>query len=132
MAEACVKLLVYLIDRDLWAWLMPDEAGVGRPCVLPAGHSGRHRTSPLPEVSTGHPNPAGPDPERDRRREAYRALQREAARKALDEWFQVVDQEAPYAVVRSAWRVFDKQLIDYAECKLQQKSHYGVSAESQG
>jgi hypothetical protein len=90
------------------------------------------------------PRPAGPDPDRDRRVDAYRDRERRRAARALDRYmeviFEVTDPQGVPTSTESALTVmtaserFVEQVGDYVlarlghtELNVQQKSAYGVS-----
>lgn len=97
---ACNMVYVYLAGA--WSWLNRATAArdrlTFRECALPAGHAGEHMPSLVREVPPTYTGLerlrlAGPVPERDRRRAAYAALERERARRALDAWFRAVEAD---------------------------------------
>jgi hypothetical protein len=82
------------------------------------------------------PQPAGPDPERDKRIDAYRDRERRRAARALDRYFDAMHgtNMAPTEVMAAAGERFVEQVGDYVLARLghdpsvvQHKSHYGVS-----
>lgn len=101
MAElACNMVYVYLAGA--WSWLNRATAArdrlTFRECSKAAGHAGEHMPSLVREVPPTYTGLerlrlAGPVPERDRRRAAYAALERERARRALDAWFRAVEAD---------------------------------------
>lgn len=127
--KACLMAFVYL--SGAWSWIArqtADREGLPyEPCVLDRGHAARHEAGVrVVAAQYNHLNylRSTAEPDRDRRREAYRALQREAARKALDAWFRAVDADGSRW---KEWEAFIESTAAYAACELQQKSHYGVA-----
>lgn len=127
--KACLMAFVYL--SGAWSWIArqtADREGLPyEPCVLDRGHAARHEAGVrVVAAQYNHLNylRSTAEPDRDRRREAYRALQREAARKALDAWFRAVDADGSRW---KEWEAFIESTAAYAACELQQKSHYGAT-----
>lgn len=141
MAElACNMVYVYLAGA--WSWLNRATAArdrlTFRECALPAGHAGEHMPSLVREVPPTYTGLerlrlAGPDPERDRRRAAYAALERERARRALDAWFRAVEADRSGAsesdeVIRAMTSYSAFMIDDYAS-RLHHKGNYGAADE---
>jgi hypothetical protein len=127
--KACLMAFVYL--SGAWSWIArktADREGLPyEPCVLDRGHAAGHEAGVrVVAAQYNHLNylRSTAEPDRDRRREAYRALQREAARKALDAWFRAVDADGSRW---KEWEAFIESTAAYAACELQQKSHYGAT-----
>lgn len=126
--KACLMAFVYLAGS--WSWIAratADREGLPyEPCVLDRGHAGSHAAGirvVAAQYAIREHLRSTPNPERDQRRAAYGALQREQARKALDDWFRAVDADGSRW---KEWEAFIESTAAYAEYKLQQKSHYGV------
>lgn len=130
--------MVYVYLAGAWSWLNRATAArdrlTFRECALPAGHAGEHMPSLVREVPPTYTGLerlrlAGPDPERDRRRAAYKALERERARKALDVWFQAVD-EKDWPLANELMNRLMGKLGDYTTLPLHHKGNYGITASS--
>jgi hypothetical protein len=145
--------MVYVYLAGAWSWLNRATAARERlsfrECTLEMGHACSHtpaypptmtRPDPLPEREERLDEMAGyrvptyaerdrlraePDPERDRRREAYRALEREKARRALDAWFRTVD-EKDWPFANELMNRLMRQLGDYTQLPLHHKGNYGA------
>lgn len=152
MAElACNMVYVYLAGA--WSWLNRATAArdrlTFRECSKRMGHDGPH----MPGLTTEHPDPAAqedldrlagyrpptyaeldrlrvePDPERDRRREAYRALEREKARRALDAYFQAVD-EKDWPLANELSNRVNVRMGEYTASPSHHNRSYGIPPES--
>lgn len=130
--------MVYVYLAGAWSWLNRATAArdrlTFRECSKAAGHAGEHMPSLVPEVPPTYTGLerlrlAGPDPERDRRRAAYAALERERARRALDAWFRAVDDEVPVGIRNSLWSYFTEVALGYLQSPLHHKGNYGAADE---
>lgn len=130
--------MVYVYLAGCWSWLNRAAAARERlpfrECTLEMGHACSHTPSYPPDMRPADPVRTyaeldrlrlEPDSERDRRREAYKALQRERARKALDVWFQAVD-ERDWPLANELMNRLMQKLADYTQLPLHHKGNYGV------
>jgi hypothetical protein len=130
---ACNMVYVYLAGA--WSWLNRATAArerlTFRECAKVLGHAGEHMPSLVREVPPTYTGLerlrlAGPDLERDRRRAAYAAGERERARRALDAWFRAVDDGIPLDIRNNLWAYFTEVAIGYLQLTSHHKGNYGV------
>lgn len=137
---ACNMVYVYL--AGCWSWLNRAAAARERlpfrECTLEMGHACSHTPSYPPDMRPADPVRTyaeldrlrlEPDPERDRRRSAYAAGERERARRALDDWFQALDDGQPNNAGYYAARVA-QCMVNYQESASHHKGNYGITASS--
>lgn len=127
--------MVYVYLAGAWSWLNRATAArkrlTFRECAKVLGHAGEHIPSLVREVPPTYTGLerlrlARPDPERDRRRAAYRVLERERARRALDAWFQEVNEAGEWQYPGDLLKL----MADYGELVLHHKGNYGITASS--